>query len=56
MGKSVGVVGQMFLKPCILPILSKRINVLAEWENFDAVDLEKVEAAAACKNGSCAID
>jgi len=55
-GKRCGVVGQMFLKPCMLPILSKRINVLADWENFDAVDLEKVKAAAACKNGSCAID
>jgi hypothetical protein len=56
-GKTTGVVGQMFLKPCIIPILSKRINLLGDWENFDAVDLDKVKAAAAdCKYGSCAID
>ena len=55
-GKSIGVVGQMFLKPCMIPMLSKRINILADWQNFDAIDLEKVEAAAACENGSCAID
>ena len=55
-GKTTGVVGQMFLKPCMIPILAKRINLLNEWENFDAIDLDKVEAAAACKNGSCAID
>jgi hypothetical protein len=55
-GKCIGVVGQMFLKPCMVPILAKRINLLDEWENFDAIDLDKVQAAAACKNGSCAID
>ncbi|MEW6359747.1 MAG: hypothetical protein AB1696_25640 [Planctomycetota bacterium] len=55
-GKCTGVVGQMFLKPCIIPILAKRINLLTEWENFDAIDLDKVKAAAACANGSCAID
>jgi len=55
-GKSTGAIGQMFLKPCVIPILAKRINLLNEWENFDAIDLDKVEAAAACKNGSCAID
>ena len=55
-GKNTGVVGQMFLKPCMIPMLSKRINILENWENFDAIDLDKVKAAAACKNGSCAID
>ncbi|MEW6359612.1 MAG: hypothetical protein AB1696_24965 [Planctomycetota bacterium] len=55
-GKSTGVVGQMFLKPCMIPLLSQRINILKDWDNYEAIDLEKVQAAAACKNGSCAID
>ncbi|NOZ21990.1 MAG: hypothetical protein GXP25_12990, partial [Planctomycetes bacterium] len=38
-GKTTGVIGQMFLKPCIIPILAKRINLLTEWENFDLTRL-----------------
>ena len=55
-GKSMGVVGQMFLRPCMVPILAKRMNILEGWENYDAVDLDKVKAAAQCKGGTCAID
>jgi hypothetical protein len=55
-GKRVGMVGGMFLRPNMIPLLSQRINILQDWENYEAVDLDKVQAAAACKNGSCAID
>ncbi|NOZ23305.1 MAG: hypothetical protein GXP25_19705 [Planctomycetes bacterium] len=55
-GKSMGVIGSMFLKPCMIPLLSQRINILQDWDNYEAIDLDKVKAAAACKNGSCAID
>jgi hypothetical protein len=45
-GKSTGVIGSMFLKPCMIPLLSERINILQDWDNYEAVDLDKVEAAS----------
>jgi hypothetical protein len=56
-GKSnPGIYTQMFLDGRIIPLLGQRLKIYEGFQNQEAVDLDKIEKAAACANGSCAID
>jgi hypothetical protein len=51
-----GVYTMMFLDPRIIPLLAERLRISDGFKGEEAVDLDKIEKAAACANGSCAID
>jgi hypothetical protein len=51
-----GVYAQMFLDARIIPLLGERLRISEGFKNEEAVDLDQIEKAAACANGSCAID
>ncbi len=53
---SPGVYTQMFLDSRIIPLLAERLRISEGFKGEEAVDLDKIEKAAACGNGSCAID
>jgi len=53
--KCLGMIGQMLLHPCVIPILARRLKIYTEWQNTDRVDLDSLESQA-CLNGICAID
>ncbi len=53
---SPGVYTQMFLDPRIMPLLAERLRISEGFKGEEAVDLDQIEKAAACANGSCAID
>ena len=56
-GKSgPGIFTQMFLDPRIIPLLGERLKIYQGFQNEQAVDLDTIEKAAECANGSCAID
>ena len=51
-----GTFTQMFLDSRIIPMLAERLRISEGFLGEQAVDLDKIEKAAACANGSCAID
>jgi hypothetical protein len=51
-----GIYSQMFLDSRIIPLLAERLRISEGFKGEEAVDLDKIEKAAACANGSCAID
>jgi len=51
-----GTFTQMFLDSRIIPMLAERLRISEGFKGEEAVDLDKIEKAAACANGSCAID
>ncbi len=51
-----GVYTMMFLDGKIIPMLAERLRISEGFKGDEAVDLDKIEKAAACANGSCAID
>jgi hypothetical protein len=51
-----GVYSQMFLDSRIIPLLAERLRISEGFKGEEVVDLDKIEKAAACANGSCAID
>jgi hypothetical protein len=51
-----GTFAQMFLDSRIIPMLAERLRISEGFKGEEAVDLDKIEKAAACANGSCAID
>ncbi len=56
-GKSnPGVFTQMFLDGRIIALLAERLRISEGFRGQEAVDLDQIEKAAACANGSCAID
>jgi hypothetical protein len=46
----------MFLDSRIIPLLAERLRISDGFKGEEAVDLDKIEKAAGCANGSCAID
>jgi len=46
----------MFLDGKIIPMLAERLRISDGFKGQEMVDLDKIEKAAACANGSCAID
>jgi len=46
----------MFLDSRIISLLAERLRISEGFKGEEAVDLDKIEKAAACANGSCAID
>jgi hypothetical protein len=56
-GKSgPGIFSTMFLDARIIPLLAERLRIYEGFKGEEAVDLDKIEKAAGCANGSCAID
>jgi hypothetical protein len=53
---SPGIYTRMFLDGRIIPLLAERLRISEGFKGEEAVDLDKIEKAAACANGSCAID
>ena len=53
---SPGIYSQMFLDGRILPLLGERLRISEGYKGEEAVDLDKIEKAASCVNGACAID
>jgi hypothetical protein len=51
-----GIYTQMFLDGRIIPLLAERLRIVDGFKGEEAVDLDKIEKAAGCANGSCAID
>jgi hypothetical protein len=51
-----GVYSQMFLDGRIISLLAERLRISEGFKSEEAVDLDKIEKAASCVNGSCAID
>jgi hypothetical protein len=51
-----GTYSSMFLDPRIIPLLAERLRISEGFKGEEAVDLDQIEKAAACANGSCAID
>jgi hypothetical protein len=50
-----GMIGQMMLRPCMIPILARRLKIYADWQNLEKMDLDDLDSQA-CLGGSCAID
>jgi hypothetical protein len=51
-----GIFTMMFLDSRIIPLLAERLRISDGFKGEEAVDLDKIEKAAGCANGSCAID
>jgi len=51
-----GIYSQMFLDGRIISLLAERLRISEGFKSEEAVDLDKVEKAASCVNGACAID
>ena len=51
-----GTYTSMFLDGRIISLLAERLRISEGFKNEEAVDLDKIEKAASCVNGSCAID
>jgi hypothetical protein len=51
-----GIYSSMFLDSRIIPLLAERLRIYEGFKGEEAVDLDRIEKAAGCANGSCAID
>ena len=51
-----GIYTMMFMDGKIIPMLAERLRISEGFKGEEMVDLDKIEKAAACANGSCAID